>query len=134
MSNPYQVECDCGSVGLTLSGAPRVRGYCHCEDCRGLLKIPYHSVTAWDADQVTVVKGEAETVSFQHPTKRMTRVYCKECGETLYNTNAMNWKIVSQLLIRKCYNDELPEELSSQMHFFYDRRIISIDDDLPKRP
>jgi hypothetical protein len=134
MSNQYHVECDCGAVNLTLSGAPKVRGYCHCEDCRDLLKIPYHSVTAWEADQVSVTKGETGTIAFQHPTKRMQRVYCKACGETLYNTNAMNWKIVSQLLIRKCYDGKLPEELSSQMHFFYGRRIVSIDDELPKRP
>jgi len=134
MSNQYSVECDCGAVSLILSGEPKVRGFCHCEDCRDLLKIPYHSVTAWDADKVSVSKGEDQLVYFQHPSKRMQRVYCKGCGETLFNTNAMGWRIVSQLLIRKCLGDELPDVLQSQSHFFYDRRIVDINDSLPKRP
>ena len=27
----------------------------------------------------------------------------------------------------------LPEELSAQSHFFYDSRIVTINDDLPKK-
>lgn len=129
----YQVECDCSRVKLSLEGAPRVRGFCHCEDCRDLLKIPYHSVTAWEPDQVSVDDGEDALIAFQHPTKKMKRVYCSACGETLFNTNAMDWRVVSQLLIRKCYGGELPESLRSQMHFFYGRRIVDVADSLPKR-
>jgi hypothetical protein len=40
---------------------------------------------------------------------------------------------VSQLLIRKCNHDNLPVALQSDAHFFYDRRIIDVDDGLPKR-
>ncbi len=70
---------------------------------------------------------------YQHPTKRMRRCYCAHCGETLFNTNAMDWRVVSQLLIRKCYDGALPEALRPRAHFFYGRRIVDIDDDLPKR-
>lgn len=133
MADHYQVECDCASIRLTLNGEPRVRGFCHCEDCRELLKIPYHSVTAWEQGQVTVEQGEDRLVAFQHPTKRMQRFYCAECGETLFNSNAMDWRVVSQLLIRKNYGGELPAALQPKMHFFYGRRIVDIDDDLPKR-
>ncbi len=44
----------------------------------------------------------------------------------------MGWRLVSQLLIRKCNNDELPAELQSNAHVYYDRRIVDIDDQLPK--
>ena len=50
------------------------------------------------------------------------------------NSNAAGWRVVSQLLIRKNFDDRMPPELESKMHFFYDRRIVDIDDDLPKRP
>ena len=133
MADRYQVECDCSRVKVSLAGAPKVRGFCHCEDCRDLLKIPFHSVTAWEPDQVVVEEGGEALTSFQHPTKRMKRVFCSLCGETMFNTNAMDWRIVSQLLIRKCNGGTLPEELSSKMHFFYGRRIVDIDDPLPKR-
>lgn len=133
MAGPYQIECDCGTVKVSLHGEPRVRGFCHCEDCRELLKIPYHSVNAWEKEQVEVTAGADELVAFQHPTKRMKRIYCSQCGETLFNSNAADWRVVSQLLVRKCYGGELPEELKSRMHFFYGRRIVDIDDSLPKR-
>jgi hypothetical protein len=130
----YDIACDCGSVKLRLHGEPRVRGYCHCEDCRGLLKIPYHSVTAWEGDSCEIVEGAEFVAEFQHPNKRMKRFFCTRCGETLFNSNAAGWRVVSQLLIRKNFDDRMPPELESKMHFFYDRRIVDIDDDLPKRP
>lgn len=131
--NQYRVQCDCESVRVTLTGEPRVRGFCHCEDCRDLLKIPYHSVTAWDVDQVSVDDGADKLAEFQHPTRSMKRFFCAECGETLFNSNAMDWRVVSQLLIRKCYGGELPQPLRPTKHFFYGRRIVDIDDDLPKQ-
>lgn len=132
MSNKYNVHCDCGAVEVEMTGTPRVQAFCHCEDCRTLLDVPYHSVTAWDADKVGIMSGVEDTVEYKYPTLEMTRVFCKRCGETLFNTNAMGWRLVSQLLIRKCNNDELPEELESNAHFYYDRRIVDIDDQLPK--
>ena len=134
MESTHTVQCDCGTVQLRLIGEPRVRGFCHCEDCRSLLDIPFHSVTAWEGETCEVVKGGAHLAEFQHPTKRMKRFFCTRCGETLFNSNAAGWRVVSQLLIRKNYGDELPAGLESKSHFFYDRRIVDIDDDLPKRP
>ena len=115
-----------------MTGTPRVHAFCHCEDCRALLDVPYHSVVAWDANHVSLMSGEEHAVEYKYPTLEMTRVFCKHCGETVYNTNAMGWRLVSQLLIRKCNNDHLPEELQSNAHFFYDRRIVNVDDALPK--
>jgi len=132
MNPNYKVHCDCGAIEVEMVNAPRVQAFCHCEDCRALLDVPYHSVTAWDAENVNIITGAENAVAYKYPTLDMTRVFCKHCGETLYNTNAMGWRLVSQLLIRKCNDDKLPEELQSNAHYFYDRRIIDIDDQLPK--
>jgi hypothetical protein len=132
MSNQYQIHCECGSINAILEGSPRVKGHCHCEDCRNLLNIPFHSVTAWNKDQFRIINGQALITEYQHPQLQMKRVYCSNCGETLYNTNAMGWRVVSQHLIRKCNDDLLLEELKPESHFFYGRRIIDIDDKLPK--
>ncbi|MDX1359668.1 MAG: GFA family protein, partial [Clostridia bacterium] len=101
MSQKYRVECSCGAVRLSMTGTPKVRAHCHCEDCRDLLNIPYHSVVAWEAADLKVELGEENTAVFNHPTLKMTRVFCTKCGDTLYNTNAMDWKVTSQHLIRK---------------------------------
>ena len=115
-----------------MTGKPKVHAFCHCEDCRNLLDVPYHSVTAWDAENVEIAFGAEHAVEYRHPTLSMTRVFCRHCGETLYNTNAMGWKLVSQLLISKRNDGGLPQEFRSNAHFFYDRRIIDIDDPIPK--
>lgn len=57
---------------------------------------------------------------------------CSTCGEVLFNTNAFDWRVVSQLLISRSNQRQLPEALSSNRHFFYEQRIIDIDNDLPK--
>lgn len=133
MSEQHSVSCDCSRVALTMTGPPKVHAFCHCEDCRELLQVPYHSVLAWESDQVQISKGEADIIAFQHPSKRMKRVFCQHCGDVLYNTNAMGWKLVSQLLFRRCNDNKLPAPYESNAHFFYDRRIVDIDDKLPKR-
>ncbi len=133
MTSKYSIGCDCGKTELTLTGEPRVRGHCHCNACRTLLNIPYHSVTAWNPDQVSVEKGSDSIVEFQHPHLSMKKVFCTECGEVLYNTNGMGWKVVSQHLIAKRNGGELPEELGALSHFHYANRIVDVDDDLPKR-
>lgn len=133
MTDTYTVHCECGASSLTMTGEPKVRGICHCEDCRELLQIPFHAVTAWQPDQVSVADEGGTLETFQHPSKNMKRVFCRHCGETLYNTNAMDWRVVSQWLIRKCHDDVLPEALAPKGHFFYARRVFDIDDSLPKR-
>lgn len=62
----------------------------------------------------------------------MKRYFCSRCGEVLFNTNSMGWHVVSQLLLTKCNNDTLPEELGSNKHFFYEQRIVDVADGLPK--
>ena len=82
---------------------------------------------------MTVDAGADRLSAYQHPSLSMQRFHCADCGEILFNSNAMDWRIVSQLLIRKCNGGELPEALQSKSHFFYGRRIVDVDDGLPKR-
>ena len=110
-----------------------MRGFCHCADCRDLLKIPYHSVTAWEIHQVKVDDSGKNLSEYQHPAKQMKRFFCRNCGETLFNSNAKGLRVVSQRLISKCYGGALPESMLPKSHFFYASRIVDIDDELPKR-
>lgn len=120
-------------VEVTMTDTPKVHAFCHCEDCRELLQVPYHSVLAWEGDRVEITRGDQDVIEYQHPTKRMTRIFCKHCGDILYNTNAMGWKLVSQLLYKRCNHNQLPEGFQPNAHFFYDRRIVDINDQIPKQ-
>lgn len=132
MSKQYKIHCECGAITATLQGTPKVKGHCHCEDCRLLLNTPFHSVTAWNKEQLLITCEGPEIIEYQHPQLEMKRAYCSRCGETIFNTNARDWRVVSQHLIRKCNNGVLPGELSSDSHFFYGARVLDIDDQLPK--
>ena len=131
-SEEYQIHCQCGAVQVTLRKNPIVHATCHCRDCRDLLDIPFHEVTAWIKDDVVIVQGEKELSVYKHPTLEMTRCFCGHCGETVFNTNVMDWRVVSQLLISKCNNNEIPQSLKSDKHFFYEQRVVDIQDELPK--
>jgi len=133
MTKEYDIHCDCGAVKVRLSGKPKVCAYCHCQACRELVQVPFHSVTAWDPSNIEVIEGVDELAKFQHPEKEMTRAFCKNCGDIIFNTNTLGWMLVSQLLIRKCYSNKLPQELAPKVHLFYSSHIIDIDDDLPKQ-
>jgi len=56
----HKVQCKCGKIQLSLVGEPKVRAYCHCSDCRDLLSIPFHSVTAWDSNNVSIVRAQKD--------------------------------------------------------------------------
>ena len=132
MKSAYKGHCDCGSLELSITGHPIVRGYCHCVDCRELLNVPYHAVTAWNSEDVTITNGGNTLTEYQHPELDMKRVFCANCGEVLFNTNSAGWRVVSQWLIAKCNGGKLPPELCSDKHFFYEQRVSDIDDELPK--
>lgn len=88
---------------------------------------------AWEADQVSVTASKECLSEYQHLEKRMKKLFCNNCGEVLNNTNARGWKLVSQILYLKCNDQQLPQALKSNAHFFYDRRIVDIEDSLPKK-
>lgn len=128
----YKIQCKCNSVQISLHNEPIVHAYCHCNDCRDLLEIPYHSVVVWSEDNVSIDKGQGSITIYQHPILKMQKHFCSQCGDVIFNTNNMGWCVVSQLLMARCHNNKLPTELASDRHFFYEQRIINVDDDLPK--
>ena len=62
----------------------------------------------------------------------MKQYFCALCGETRFNSNAMDRRIVSQSLIRKCNGGELPEPLQPATHFFWDAGFACLVDDRGK--
>ena len=81
---------------------------------------------------MTIVSGEENLILYQHPRLKMQKHFCASCGEVLFNTNGMDWRVISQLLIAKCNAGELPLELRPDKHFFYEQRVVDISDELPK--
>ncbi len=91
-----------------------------------------NSVTAWESEKATILKGEDNLLEYKYPGKEMIRYSSKSCGEFIFNTNIYKWRLVSQTIIRKCNSNSLPGELESDKHIYYDERIVDIQDNLPK--
>ena len=96
------------------------------------MSAPVNALTAWDNDAVQVINGNERLAEYRYLGKAMKRCLCRKCGATLFNTNAYDWVVVSQSLLRKCDADRLPPERESDKHVFYEERVIAIDDTLPK--
>ena len=129
----FHAKCTCGAIETSMQGTPKVRGGCHCEDCRELLNIPFHAVNAWENQYVSITKGQDQIEEYKHPRLNMKKFFCKSCGEVIFNSNGMDWRVFSQHFIAKSYDGKLPDELKPKGHFFYARRIVDVEDGLPKR-
>ena len=133
MEQTFRAHCSCGNVEIEMKGEPKVRGYCHCSDCRELLNIPFHAVNAWLRENITIKSGSNRIKQFKHPNLQMIKHFCSSCGDVVFNTNSADWAVFSQHFISKSYENILPDILKSKSHFFYDQRLFDIDDDLPKK-
>ncbi len=61
----YEIRCDCGAGAVTLSGAPIVHAYCHCQDCRDLLNVPASALAAWDSDDARIARATERLIEYQ---------------------------------------------------------------------
>lgn len=132
-ANSYHAKCTCDTIEIVMKDEPRVAGHCHCQDCRDLLNVPFHSVNAWEKDKVEISKGSDQIVEYQHPRLNMKKFFCKSCGEVVFNSNGMDWRVFSHHFINRSYNGNVPESLKPKLHFYYGKRIFDVNDDLKKR-
>ncbi|WGS52627.1 GFA family protein [Paraburkholderia sp. D15] len=130
MSVPNTLQCLCGTVELSMRGAPAARANCHCRSCRDFYGTSVWSATAWAADQVTISRGSVS--AFKHPAKRLTRHFCTVCGETMFGTNRLGMRVLPNSLVARACGGELPDALKPTMHLFYRHRLLDVQDALPK--
>ncbi|AVF42295.1 aldehyde-activating protein [Pandoraea apista] len=123
------VACQCGSVSMSLTGEPAARALCHCNACRDFYGSPVLAATAWPPSQISITGA---TRTFSHPSRKMTRRFCAECGETLHGTNRLAMCVVPNALLARAHDARLPVSLQPAMHLFYRHRVLDVRDDLPK--
>lgn len=121
----YRAGCFCGSVQLTLSGAPAAMGYCHCSDCRHWSAGPINAFTLWPPEAVKVTAGK-EHIQTYHKTENSYRQWCSQCGGHLM-TDHPGMKLVD------VYAAVIPElDFEPALHVFYGEKVVSVKDGLPK--
>jgi hypothetical protein len=132
MAEKYELRCDCGSIGIALTGAPHVRAYCHCRNCRDLLNVAVNVFAAWKEAAFEVLRGQDRLAAYQYPGTLTVRYWCRECGAGVYSTNTAGDRLVPQALFRKHTDGRPPQGLLPTQHLFYRERVADFIDDLPK--
>jgi hypothetical protein len=88
------------------------------------------SATAWNADAVNVIEGDAAT--FQHPFKQMSKTFCATCGDVVFGTHRIGLHVVQNAMMARASDGMLKPDLAPTMHLFYSQRVIDVSDTLVK--
>lgn len=121
----YNGRCFCGAVELTVTGAPVVAGFCHCESCRSWSASPVNAFTLWKPEAVRITKGENKVGVF-NKTPKSYRKFCTNCGGHLLTEHPL-WELVD------VYAATIPTlRHEPQVHVNYQETVLRIKDGLPK--
>ena len=121
----YTGQCFCGSVKLTVNGAPEVMGYCHCTSCRSWSAGPVNAFTLWKPEAVTVTEG-ADQIGTFNLTPNSFRKWCKGCGGHLFTDHP-------GMGMTDVYAATLPGlSFEPAFHVFYAESVLPLRDGLPK--
>ena len=121
----YKGGCFCGAVELTVTGAPALSGYCHCDSCRHWSAGPVNAFTLWSPDAVTVTKG-ADIIGTYNKTPFSYRKWCKSCGGHVM-TEHPSMKLID------VYAAIIPDmKFTPAIHVNYQDTVLRMKDGLPK--
>ncbi|WEZ86093.1 GFA family protein (plasmid) [Rhizobium sp. 32-5/1] len=84
MTTRYSGKCLCGQVQISVRGAPRRIGICHCTDCRQESGSAFTFFAVWPAEGFT---HSGETAEFQG------RRFCSRCGARLFSADEQEAEI-----------------------------------------
>ena len=121
----YNGSCFCGAVQLTVTGAPEVMGYCHCESCRHWSAGPVNAFTLWKPDAVKITRGE-DKIGTYNKTPASSRKWCKECGGHIFTDHPAGGLI-------DVYAAIIPDlPFKPALHVNYQETVLPMKDGLPK--
>ncbi|NRB37114.1 MAG: GFA family protein [Pseudomonadales bacterium] len=121
----YSGSCFCGSVKFTVTGTPKLMGYCHCESCRKWSAGPINAFTLWDPEALSITQGEDNISSF-NKTANSTRKWCSLCGGHIFSEHP-------EMKMVDVYAASIPElNFEPAVHVFYAETVLPIKDGLPK--
>lgn len=119
------VHCACGAVEVEVSGQPVFQAFCHCKDCRDWLGAPVHAATVWPADQVDIIRGADDLITYKRSEKSL-RKSCGSCGSAVL----VDHPEVGMVDIMASRLDGFA--FVPSMHVYYGEHMIEMRDELPK--
>jgi hypothetical protein len=121
----HKGTCFCGAVEFTVTGAPVVMGYCHCDSCRKWSAGPINAFTLWKPETVKVTKGK-ENLGSYNKTEHSVRKWCKTCGGHVFTEHpGMGLTDVYAAVIKEF-------RFEPHLHVNYGESVVHVRDGLPK--
>lgn len=126
-----QGGCACGTVGLTTTAAPLLRGICHCTICQSFNQAPFADITVYRARDVQVTGLDGVEFETYRPPPAVQRGKCGACRKPAIEY--LKLPGLPKLAIVPSANlavvADLPEPA---LHIFYHRRVADATDELPR--
>lgn len=121
----YRGKCFCGAVELSVTGAPLIMGYCHCDSCRHWNASPVNAFTIWRPESMKITKG-ADNLGVFNRTDRSFRKWCKSCGGHVFTEHPHGGYI-------DVYAAIIPDlPFKPALHVHYQETVLHVRDGLPK--
>lgn len=116
-----EIQCSCGAVKMTLTGAPLAQFYCHCDDCQVVHGAAYVPVALYRAEQTKLVAGTPT----EWRRKTTTRATCGECGTRIYaEPQGLGVRSVVAYLLP-------PSSFRPEFHMQCRHALLPVRDELP---
>lgn len=121
-----EARCLCNAVCIKITGKPKFVGLCHCIDCRTWTGGVGHLAIVFPLEQVTIESGKF--VAFEGAEHMGFRNNCSKCFSCVFSQHVDSSSSDSVEICGGC----LPMAYPLQAHMFYQQRIMSIKDGVPK--
>jgi hypothetical protein len=121
-------SCPCGDSEVIVKNHPVIRFICHCKICQEVYRKPFADIVAVRSNQV--INPRIRFTKHRFPPA-VNRGVCPSCNNPVVAflplAPVLGLAFIPAVNFFKEY--ELPKPV---LHSFYDRRVVDVDDHLPK--
>lgn len=123
--------CDCGATQFT-AGEVLFRVICHCTICQRFNQAPYADILVLKRESLSIDSLDSIAFDTYKPPPNVNRGVCHSCAKPaleLFEPRFLPKLAMIPGAVHRLAVDERPAVAA---HIFYDKRIVDVDDALPK--
>ncbi|KAJ5545244.1 hypothetical protein N7535_006373 [Penicillium sp. DV-2018c] len=87
-------SCLCQQVRYELTGDPKLKLLCHCDNCRKVTGSSFMANSVYQEDQLRIISGEGMLKIYKDSNNSagnvLSRAFCSNCSSPIYITNSLH--------------------------------------------